>query len=30
MHEFTVLATFAVIGAVYVGIFLIAEKKFMK
>jgi hypothetical protein len=30
MHEFSVLATFAVIAAVYVGLFLAAEKFFMK
>jgi len=30
MHEFEVLATFAVICAVYVGLFLAAEKFFMK
>lgn len=30
MHEFNVLLTFAAIGAVYVAIFLVAEKKFMK
>jgi hypothetical protein len=30
MHEFAVLATFAVIAAIYVGVFLAAEKYFMK
>jgi len=30
MHEFTVLAVFALIALVYVGAFLWAEKKFMK
>ena len=30
MHEFGILATFAVVGAVYVGLFLAAEKFFMK
>ena len=30
MHEFQVLATFFVIAAVYVGLFLAAERFFMK
>jgi hypothetical protein len=30
MHEFAVIATFAVICAVYLGLFLAAEKFFMK
>ena len=30
MFEFGVLATFAVVGAVYFGLFLAAEKFFMK
>ena len=30
MFEFGVLATFAVIGAIYIGLFLAAEKFFMK
>ncbi len=30
MHEFQVLATFAVIAAVYFGLFIAAEKFFMK
>ena len=30
MHEFEVLATFAVICAVYLGIFFASEKYFMK
>jgi len=30
MHEFGILATFAVAGAVYFGLFLAAEKFFMK
>jgi len=30
MHEFEVLATFAVICAVYIGLFLAAEKFYMK
>lgn len=30
MHEFQVLATFAVIAAIYIGLFLAAEKFFMK
>jgi hypothetical protein len=30
MHEFEVLVTFAVIAAVYIGLFLAAEKYFMK
>ncbi len=30
MHEFEVLAIFAVIGAVYLGLFFAAEKFFMK
>jgi len=30
MYEFGVLATFAVISAIYVGLFLAAEKFFMK
>jgi hypothetical protein len=30
MHEFQVLATFFMIGAVYVGLFLAAEKYFMQ
>jgi hypothetical protein len=30
MHEFQVLVTFVVIGAVYVGLFLAAEKFWMK
>jgi len=30
MHEFQVLATFAVISAIYFGIFIAAEKMFMK
>ena len=29
MHEFEVLATFAVISAVYFGLFIAAEKLFM-
>lgn len=30
MYEFQVLATFAVIAAIYIGIFFAAEKFFMK
>lgn len=30
MHEFEVLAIFAVVGAVYLGLFFAAEKFFMK
>ncbi len=30
MHEFQVLATFAVISAVYLGLFYASEKFFMK
>jgi hypothetical protein len=30
MHEFTVIATFAVICAVYLGLFYAAERFFMK
>ena len=30
MHEFQVLATFAVIAAVYLGLFYAAERFFMK
>ena len=30
MHEFQVLATFAVIAAIYVGLFFAAEKFWMK
>jgi hypothetical protein len=30
MHEFQVLATFAVIAAVYFGLFIAAEKFFLK
>jgi hypothetical protein len=30
MYEFQVLATFAVISAIYIGVFLAAEKFFMK
>lgn len=30
MHEFQVLATFFVIAAIYIGMFLAAEKFFMK
>ena len=30
MHEFQILATFAVIVAIYLGLFFAAEKFFMK
>lgn len=30
MHEFEVLATLAVISAIYIGLFFAAEKFFMK
>jgi hypothetical protein len=30
MHEFSVLATFVVVGAIYVGLFFAAEKFWMK
>jgi len=30
MHEFMVLATFGVISAIYFGLFIAAEKFFMK
>jgi hypothetical protein len=30
MHEFEVLVTFAVISAIYFGLFIAAEKLFMK
>jgi uncharacterized protein YneF (UPF0154 family) len=30
MHEMNVLVTFAVIAALYIGLFFVAEKVFMK
>lgn len=30
MHEFQVLATFAVLASIYIGLFLASEKFFMK
>ena len=30
MHEFTVLAVFALIAAVYLGVFFWAEKKYLQ
>ena len=30
MHEFNIIATFLVIAALYVGIYYVAEKVFMK